>query len=125
MDAVARQFDVTAAEIEHWNGPAAAQWKPGLTLRIYPGGRPAGRAEARASKPLNTHALSGSAEAVSSGGAEAPAGGAVTHSVRTGETLWSIARAYHTTVAALRQANQFLSNRPLHVGDQLRILPGR
>jgi len=122
---VAREFDVTPAEIEHWNGAAVAQLKPGITLRIYPGGRPAGRVEARDSKPLNTKALEGSTEAVSSAPMGAAAGSAVTHSVRTGETLWSIARAYHTTVAALRQANQFLSSRPLHVGDQLRILPGR
>ncbi len=47
------------------------------------------------------------------------------HKVRAGETLWSIARAYNTTVEALRTANQFLFNRQLQVGDQLIILAAR
>ena len=47
----------------------------------------------------------------------------VTHKVLAGETLWSIAQAYRTTADALRGANKFLFTRPLHVGDQLVILP--
>lgn len=123
MAAVAQQFQVTPAEIEGWNGLSAAQLKPGTTLKIYPGGKPTGRATETARKPLNTKtivATPGPQSEVS----RTAAAGPVTHSVQAGETLWSIARAYHTTVEALRHANRFLSDRPLHVGDNLRILPG-
>ena len=51
--------------------------------------------------------------------------GAVIHHVQAGETLWSIAKAYKTTVEALRSGNQFLFSRPLQAGDTLMILPPR
>jgi LysM repeat protein len=55
----------------------------------------------------------------------APAGSPGTHPVQPGETLWSVAHAYRTTVDALRRANPFLSVRPLRAGDILKIpLPG-
>jgi membrane-bound lytic murein transglycosylase D len=124
MGSVAQQFEVTPAEIAQWNAGTAGRLKPGMTLRIYPGGRPAGHTEAKSFKPLNTKAIEGERAVPASAPSEPAAAGAVTHSVHAGETLWSIARAYHTTVEALRQANQFLMARPLHVGDHLRILPG-
>jgi LysM repeat protein len=46
---------------------------------------------------------------------------AVVHRVKPGETLYSIARNYQTTVEALRNANRFLLNRSLEAGDTLRI----
>jgi LysM repeat protein len=53
------------------------------------------------------------------------ANGAITHRVQRGETLWSIARAYRTTVEALKAANRKLSNRPLQIGETLLIFPAR
>jgi LysM repeat protein len=47
----------------------------------------------------------------------------VVHRVKPGETLWSIARAYQTTVEAIQAGNRFLFSRPLQVGDTLTILP--
>jgi membrane-bound lytic murein transglycosylase D len=125
MAGLAQQFAVTPREIEHWNGAAAAQLKPGVILKIYPGGQPAAPASQVAHNQLKTNEIH--SEKPSGGSATVPtaAGNPVTHSVQAGETLWSIARAYHTTVEALRQANRFLLDRPLHVGDHLRILPGQ
>jgi membrane-bound lytic murein transglycosylase D len=45
----------------------------------------------------------------------------VVHHVKPGETLYSIARNYQTTVEALRSGNRFLLNRSLEAGDTLRI----
>ena len=117
---VAREFDVTPEEIVRWNGPHSATLTAGMTLRIYPGGRPNVASAARASKELKTQRLSAAA-----GQTEADFQRPVTHTVRQGESLWSIARAYRTTVEALRQANHSLASRPLHVGDLLTILPPR
>jgi LysM repeat protein len=43
----------------------------------------------------------------------------LSHRVKPGETLYSIARTYKTSVEALRSANQFLFSRPLQAGDLL------
>jgi len=52
-------------------------------------------------------------------------GGAVpqTVTVQKGETLWTLARAHNTTVAAIMSANGLSSER-IFVGQQLRIVPG-
>jgi LysM repeat protein len=41
--------------------------------------------------------------------------------VKPGETLYSIARTYRTTVSALRQSNPFLAERPLEAGDLITV----
>jgi len=56
---------------------------------------------------------------------EARAASPVVHHVKAGETLWSIARAYQTTVEAIQAGNRYLFSRPLQVGDTLTILPTR
>lgn len=43
------------------------------------------------------------------------------HRVKKGETLYSIARKYGTTIAALEKANSMKSNKVLKVGTSLRI----
>ena len=123
LEAVSQQFDVTPTEIERWNGPAGAQLRPGTTIKVYPGGRPSGRSVEGAAKSLRTNEITGNRPTAAKGTSASAPSGTVTHFVLAGETLWSIARAYHTTVEALRRANAFLSDRPLHVGDQLLILP--
>jgi len=115
---IARQFNVTPEEIERWNGPRAGNLAAGTTLKIYPGGRPSAVGSSKQPKELKSQRL-----AAAAGRAEASPGGPVTHAARPGESLWSIARAYRTTVEALRQANQYLANRPLRVGDVVTILP--
>ena len=117
---VARQFSVTPEEIERWNGPRGGNLAAGMTLKIYPGGRPSVASPSKESKELKTQRLPAAAEQ----GVASPRG-PVTHAARPGESLWSIARAYRTTVEALRQANQYLANRPLRVGDLVTILPPR
>jgi membrane-bound lytic murein transglycosylase D len=47
----------------------------------------------------------------------------VVHRVKPGETLYSIARAYQTTIEALRSDNRFLLSRSLEAGDTLKITP--
>ena len=45
------------------------------------------------------------------------------HRVQAGETLWSIAKTYSTTVEALRLGNPFLTSRGLQAGDSLKVEP--
>jgi membrane-bound lytic murein transglycosylase D len=114
LESIAEQFDVTVEQLKRWNGIRGARVARGASLRVYPGGiLPAVRTTARKSasptKPV----------------ASLVQGGNRVHEVKKGETLWSIARAYETTVEALRSANRWLANRQIQPGDQLTILPPR
>jgi membrane-bound lytic murein transglycosylase D len=120
LESVAEQFSVTAAEIVKWNHLQPAKITRGTRLRIYPGGlQPPPAAVAKVQKPVTPPAVVAVAKTTVS--SQPP--GTVVHKVQQGETLWSIAQAYRTTAEALRAGNRFLFTRPLHVGDQLMILP--
>jgi membrane-bound lytic murein transglycosylase D len=125
---IADEFDVTAAELRKWNHLKADHVVRGTSLRIYPGGMtPApGQQQEASNKTKSTMATP---VAVRQTGTtkkppimEARANNSVVHHVKQGETLWSIARAYQTTVEAIQAGNRYLFSRPLQVGDTLTIL---
>ncbi|HEX4642358.1 MAG TPA: LysM peptidoglycan-binding domain-containing protein, partial [Candidatus Acidoferrales bacterium] len=136
---IADEFDVTAAELRKWNHLRADHVVRGTSLRIYPGGMTPGPQQAEAQAPSQAQSKSQSrakAPAPSAtvarheGAAKGPVMEArtpssVVHRVKAGETLWSIARAYQTTVEAIQAGNRYLFSRPLQVGDTLTILPAR
>ncbi len=133
VPSVAEQFSVTPAELRRWNNLRGDRLVRGVSLKIYPGGEPARRATRakRAAAPeTRTPSKADSAgtarlESVSQR-PQGPAGAlAAIHLVEAGDTLWSIARAYQTTVEALRRANGFLARRQIQPGDQVRILPAQ
>lgn len=53
-------------------------------------------------------------------GLAAPAGGALYHRVRSGDTLGAIARRYNTTVARLCRLNNIKSTKTLRIGQRIR-----
>ena len=108
VESVADQFNITVAELKKWNGMRGNRLVAGMRLKIYPG----------VTGPMP---VKGS---VTAARAEVPAkpGQSVTHRVQQGETLWSIAQAYQTTIEALRSGNRFLFSRPLQAGDILTIV---
>jgi membrane-bound lytic murein transglycosylase D len=124
---IADEFDVTPAELRKWNHLRAEHVVRGTSLRIYPGGMsPAPQqTQAKASSNAQTAALVRGNGAAKVPVMEARASSSVVHRVKAGETLWSIARAYQTTVEAIQAGNRFLFSRPLQVGDTLTILPTR
>ena len=130
---IADEFDVTTAELRKWNHLRADHVVRGTSLRIYPGGMtPAPAAAQRQAKAKDTPAASSTLVSQRSGGTkqnlpvmEARPASTVVHRVKAGETLWSIARAYQTTVEAIQAGNRYLFSRPLQVGDTLTILPTR
>jgi membrane-bound lytic murein transglycosylase D len=108
VESVADQFNVTVAELKKWNGMRSNRLVAGMRLRIYPG--------VTGPTPVRASVTAARAEA------SAKAGQPVMHRVRQGETLWSIAQAYQTTIDALRSGNRFLFSRPLQAGDMLLIV---
>jgi membrane-bound lytic murein transglycosylase D len=121
---IADEFDVSVAELRKWNGLRSNHVSKGVRLKIYPGGMaPAPQATSH-DRPTTVAAAVPRAVSSRSPVMEARPN-AVRHHVKAGETLYSIARAYQTTVAALQAGNRYLFSRPLQVGDTLTILPSR
>lgn len=154
LPTIADQFSVTAAQIIAWNHLKASKASRGMVLRVYPGGMRAENSVAQSRKPAKPAVQSASrvsnaasqperatADPLAAGrtAPDAPASGRavvsapkpapvdgnpVIHKVLPGETVWGIAHSYNITTEALRDANRFLFNRPLQVGDRLTIHPG-
>lgn len=123
LASVAEQFGVTQAELRQWNNLRTDRLSRGSVLRVYPGGRTPISTRASAKPPASSKARQ--LAAVKPPEAAVGAADDRVHQVRPGETLWSIARAYSTTVEAIRAANQFLFSRQLQVGDRLLIAAAR
>jgi membrane-bound lytic murein transglycosylase D len=117
LPGIAERFDVTVAQLKSWNHIKGSRVARGAQLRIYAGGQtesaPPAKAKASAQK------ASAAVQDVSVRAEERPA--ALEHRVKPGETLYSIAHAYQTTVSSLRESNPFLADRTLQAGDVLTI----
>ena len=122
---IADEFDVTTAELRKWNHLRADHVARGMSLRIYPGGMTPTppQQQARAKGAASSTLVAQHSAAKSLPVMEARSASTVVHRVKPGETLWSIARAYQTTVEAIQAGNRYLFSRPLQVGDTLTILP--
>jgi len=118
LEGIADRFDVTVAQLKRWNGIRGSSVARGSRLRIYAGGDPLSASRAK-SKAAQNRASGAGMEDVSTGAAAKAA--AVQHRVKPGDTLYSIARSYGTTVSALRQSNPFLADRQLEAGDVLTV----
>jgi membrane-bound lytic murein transglycosylase D len=113
---IAERFDVTVAELKRWNHISGGRPARGAQLRIYAGSE---SADSAAALPKSAENRRPAVESVSTGNAETQE--ALQHRVKPGETLYSIARTYRTTVSALRQSNPFLAERPLEAGDLITV----
>jgi membrane-bound lytic murein transglycosylase D len=115
LEGIAGRYDVTVDDLRRWNHLRGNSAPRGVSLRIYAGGEPS--APAKAKSAADTTAPAEPAAHVQKVGSSE----GVTHKVKPGETLYSIARIYGTTVSALRQSNSFLLERSLQAGDVLMI----
>jgi peptidoglycan endopeptidase LytE len=120
---IARQHGVTVRALAKANNRRAnGILRVGLRLKIPGTAEPtAEEPEPAASEPAASEPAAG--EAAASEPAPAEPAAASTHSVRQGESLWLIARAYGTSVQALASANGLRPENVLRVGRKLTI-PG-
>ncbi len=116
LDSIAAKYEVTASDLQRWNHLRSSRAPHGRTLRIYENYYPM---ENVSETRIASRRTSVGTVAV----AQKSTNGKVEHRVRSGETLWSIAHQYGTTVAAIKQSNPFLAGRGLEVGDLLNISP--
>ncbi|MGH9685793.1 MAG: transglycosylase SLT domain-containing protein [Candidatus Acidiferrales bacterium] len=113
---IAGRFHVTVTDLREWNHLHGNIIRQGARLRIYSHRE---EAEAYGSRGERHRTSRASVRTVSSHRASHTA--PVAHHVRQGETLYSIAREYQTTISALRTWNPFLADRGLEAGDILSI----
>jgi membrane-bound lytic murein transglycosylase D len=120
LESIADRFDVTVPELKQWNKIRGSSAPRGAHLRIYEGGiMPDGQRapKAKSTAASDTGAGVQNVSSTTSGAAATT----VTHRVKQGETLYSVAHAYKTTVENLRADNPFLNDEPLKAGDVLTI----
>ncbi len=127
LGSIADEFDVTSTELRKWNHLKSDHVVRGMALRIYPGGMTPPPVQTAKAKPAEPAPVQEPVIARRNASKELPVmearSSTVVHHVMPGETLWSIARAYRTTVEAIQSGNKYLFSRPLQVGDTLTILP--
>jgi peptidoglycan lytic transglycosylase D len=119
LESIASHFSVSTSEIRRWNHLRSERAPIGRTLRIYESSyayEPPRRASTVGRRPATHERTSAKVENTSRRER-------IEHRVQPGETLWSIAREYSTTIEALKRANPFLAERGLEAGDSLIILP--
>jgi membrane-bound lytic murein transglycosylase D len=116
LEGIAGRFDVTVDQLKRWNHISGGHVSRGVRLRIYAGSQTAGIPPAKGKSAQNQ---SQGLENVSTGRSDGPE--SLEHKVKRGETLYSIAHDYQTSVSAIRQSNPFLAGRSLHPGDVLTI----
>jgi membrane-bound lytic murein transglycosylase D len=119
LEGIAERFDVSVSELKRWNNIRGAKVPRGSRLRIYAGGAPDSSAHSK-SKSVQLQSHDARVQDVSDSNSTDKSGPR-RHLVKQGETLYSIAHAYKTTVESLRDANPFLGERPLEAGDILTI----
>jgi LysM repeat protein len=124
---IARRYELTVAQVREANDLGESQpIQPGQTLRIP-------RASPSASSSPSTRVASRdeekpAARRSSEGERSAPRGESrsqarrvAEHTVKSGETLWSIARTYDSSVEAIRAANDMNADSVLQPGQKLRV----
>ncbi len=119
---IADRFDVTVPELKRWNHMQGEHVSRGMRLKIYAGGEPGGNSARAKSRSAQNHEPVSGVQNVSNRDTAAAAG-PQQHTVKPGETLYSIAHNFKTTVPALKQSNPFLTERSLEAGDVLTVQP--
>lgn len=113
---ISRQYNVTIAEIQQWNNLESTNLEAGTELVIYP------QSEPQQSQPstddleqMNQEERTSIVEQYSNSAAESES-----YTVKSGDTLYGIARQHDMTVTELRQINN-LQDDVLRVGQRITV----
>lgn len=94
---IAKKYGVSVGQIKSWNNISKNLIRPGQRLRI----------KAVEQKTQST--------------SSSPDGKIIYHTVRSGDTLWDIAKEYNSTIDSIRKLNQMGSSSRLKPGQKLKV----
>ncbi|MCX7697517.1 MAG: LysM peptidoglycan-binding domain-containing protein [Bacteroidales bacterium] len=97
LSSIASKYGVSVADIQRWNNLQGTSIYPGQKLKIHSNSKTQATVSTAFNSPKN-----------------------ITHVVKEGESLWSIARKYNTTVEKIKKDNQ-LSSDKIQPGQKLII----
>lgn len=121
---IARRYDVSVDAVKSANEMDGETIRPGQTLRI-PGAAASGSSGAASEPRTTTAERRRTRTAPEEKKGETPAARTAArfeeHVVKSGETLWSISRRYHTTVDSIVTANAMRDGQAIQPGQKLRI----
>jgi membrane-bound lytic murein transglycosylase D len=130
VETVAENFGVSAQMVRRWNGLRSGDSLRGrkvlaLHLPVTPSSEPSTTAKstAHARKPAQTASKVPAGKSAKAAEEDASGQAVLHHTVKSGETLYSIATTYKTTVAALKRNNGNVA--VLHPGMVLVVEPSR
>jgi membrane-bound lytic murein transglycosylase D len=119
LSSISRKHGVSVADLQQANDLSGAVIRPGQTLLVPVAGS---SGEAAAAAPVAEARTDITAQLPERQPQAAPPATRV-HKVRSGDTLWGVARKYGVTVPELAAANGLSTKSPLSVGARLKI-PG-
>ena len=118
LSGIARKYGVSVTAVKQANNMKGSVIHPGSSLVIPRGGAAASAATVATARPEVAAQV---AERPPTAAAAAPQ--SRVHTVKSGDTLWGVARQHGVTVPALAAANDLTTNSRLTVGTRLQI-PG-
>ena len=92
LSLIAKKYKCSVTDLKTWNNLKSTTLSIGQKLKVYP--------------PLESTSGSGSS---------------VTHTVKSGDTLWDISKKYGVSVEQIRKLNGLSSNAVLKIGQKLKI----
>jgi membrane-bound lytic murein transglycosylase D len=126
INTIAKRYKCSVDEIRKWNNLSSNYLKTGQKLVIYmpaPAATTATTAPVKKDPPKTTTATTPNTpvKADNSGKTTTITGTYKYYTVKSGDSLWSIAQANGTTVDELKKLNGFGAKVVLHVGDKLKV----
>ena len=102
LNAIAERYNVTTRDLSQWNSLRGTYIKPGMELKVY------AQSISKGDETPKTTATESESDGTS-------------HTVRSGDTLYSIARRYGLTVEQVKKLNPSLTSNTARLGQVLKV----
>ena len=128
LSGIASKYSMKLTDLRTLNELDSDVLQPGQRLKVVtPGGSEPAPAAAVASSDRGKKTSGGGSSSSSASGSSAGGGSSAPkttwHKVRSGDSLYKIARQHGTTVAELTRLNEYGSHHVIHPGDKVRLRP--
>lgn len=108
---IADRYGVRASQIAYWNNLRRYRIKVGQRLKIY-------TTPSKAARAGRTGSVSATAKSIPQ---PVTSGPGTYHTLRSGDTIWDIAKRYGVSVGQIQRLNPGLSPKNLKVGQRIRV----